>query len=470
MRNIFDIVGEDFFKPLTSSFKYIYYDCLNIIYDSYRTELSYGLDRNILIDKLTYYFDDLSVSEIQFDDETEPVSDSREKASTFLRKLKTYGWIEYETGPDQKTKVVMPSYAVSVFRNLEAVSSGKETEYQSEISAIYSLLTNPDLIQNPYPQIIKPVYDRTVDLFSALKQLNTGIKKYIENLTADKSAEEIVKNYVDYNEEIGSKAYHRLYTSNNVSRFRNMILRKLDDILADSEMLERVAWGVQKIEGETDIENARDYARKTINDVINYFNSYDGIVNEIENKHSRYLSSTVKRARFLLLNSNSTEGKISTILRYMAELYNLEEIRNLDEDAPDELCSLFNIFPQYFISPESIKTLPVSRKITEVEDVFTPIRLSTEERKALRIAAYEKNKNRFSKKNIVEFVNDLLGEKECINASTIDVHSKRDMIRIIFISLYGQTGKSGYCVLPTANRIQKEGFSFNDFEIRRSEK
>ena len=38
--NIFDIVDENFFKPLTSQFKNLYLDWLTIIYDSYRSELS----------------------------------------------------------------------------------------------------------------------------------------------------------------------------------------------------------------------------------------------------------------------------------------------------------------------------------------------------------------------------------------------------------------------------------------------
>ena len=119
------------------------------------------------------------------------------------------------------------------------------------------------------------------------------------------------------------------------------------------------------------------------------------------------------------------------------------------------------------MSSESIRAVPVSKKITEVEEIFSPERLSEEERKALRMAAYEKNKNRFSRKNITAFVEALLGDRESVQASEIEVRSRRDMIRIIFISLYGQTGKAGYKVRPTGERIVKEGFSFGDFEIRR---
>ena len=467
MADFFTIVGDNFFKPLTSYYKSIYLECLRIIYDSYRTELSYGIDRELLVLRLTNYFDGLNITDIQFDDETDTLSDSRAKASRFLRELLDCGWVEYETGLDQRIKVVMPSYAISVIRNLESIIAGKETEYQSELSAIYSLLMNPDLLSDPYPQVIKPVYDRTTELFTALKQLNTGIKKYIDNLTADKTAEEIISNYFTYADEIGSKAYHRLYTSDHVSRFRNMILVKLDDIRNDAVVFERVVWGYQKVEGESDLETARDMSRKYINDVMDYFNSYDEIVKEIEKKHSRYLSSTVKRARFLLLNTNNTEGKISTILQYLAKQFNEDEMNNLAEDASDEICALFNIFTQGFISNESIKSVPVSRKITAVDEIFNPFELSDEEKKAIRLAAYEKNKNRFSKKNIGEFVDALLREKDSEMASSIEINSRRDMIRLIFISLYGQTGRTRYQVVPSAMVIKKQGFTYNDFEIRR---
>lgn len=467
MAEIFDVVGENFFKPLTSLYKSIYYRCLRIIYDSYRTELSYGIDRELLVQKLTYYFDDLNISEIQFEDENDVISDSRQKASMFLRKLLECGWLEYETGTDQKIKVLMPSYAVTIFRTLEAVSSGRETEYQSEISAIYSLLTNPDLLQHPYPQVLKPVYDRTMDLFTALKQLNTDIKKYIDELTSDKTAEEIVKNYFTYRDEIGSKAYHRLFTSDNVSRFRNMILAKLSNMRSDTVLFERLVWDYQAIESVVDIDEAKDQTRKILNDIVDYFNSYDDIVNEIAKKHTRYLDSTVKRARFLLMNTNNMEGKISTILRYMAEELNRDEESHLDEDAPEDICKLFNIFTQGFISNESIKTIPLSRKIESVEEIFKPLQLSEEERKQIYMAAYEKNKNRFSKKNINSYVGTLLKDVDKVKASSISIESKRDMIRVIFISLYGQSSRSAYTIIPCNELIDKQGFRYYDFEIRR---
>ena len=172
----------------------------------------------------------------------------------------------------------------------------------------------------------------------------------------------------------------------------------------------------------------------------------------------------------MLLNTNNTEGKISTILQFMAECYNQEEQNNLLEDASDDICSLFNIFPQGFLSGESLKAVAISRKITDVEDIFEPIDMTDEERELRKMAISEKNKNRFSKKNVEEFVSGLLLDRERLSASDIPIETKRDLIRIIFISLYGHSAKSDYIVKAKEEIISSQGFRFRDFEIKRRSK
>lgn len=467
MAELFDIVGEDFFKPFTSLFKNIYVDCLNIIYDSYRTELSYGADRDVLVAKLTYYFDSMGTGDIQFEDEMESLKDSKAKASTFLRKLKDYGWIEYDIGNDQKIRVIMPNHSVSVIQTINSITNQEEMEYQSEISAIYSLLTNEELLSRPYPQVVKPVYDHTLSLFSELKKLNTSIRKYIEEITSDKTAEEILENFFTYHEEIGSKAYHRIKTNDNVSRFRNIILRRLQDMLEDNERFNLIVQGFMNIEGVNDSEEATDIVHGMIAETIERFRSYDDVVDEIDRRNSKYIRNAVERAKFLLLNSNNAEGKISKILQYMADQFNRDEENNLTEDASDDICSLFNIFPQGFLSGESLKAIPISKKITEVDELTEGFILSDADRELRRLAIMEKNKNRFSKKNISAFVGERLEGKQSVKASEIEIMSRRDMIRIIFIYLYGKEDKTEYFVNSCGEMIEKEGFRFRDFEIKR---
>lgn len=464
---LFGIVGEDFFKPLTSQYKSIYLDCLSIIFDAYRSELSYGADRSVLIARLTDYFESSAPEDIMFEDDPEVLHDARGKASRFLRKLKEFGWIEVEFFNDNTQRVIMPNHAVTMIQTLTEIARRREMEYQSEISVIYSLLTNRELLNRPWAQVLKPVYDRTLALFTELKKLNTGIRRYIDELTADKDAEEIIHDFFTYHDQIGSQAYHRIKTSDNISRFRNTIRRKLKALRRDTKLLDLTVDGFMAIENEDDRAEATEQVHYIINDVLDHFAAYDDIVEEIDRKHSKYIRNAVERAKFLLLNSNDMEGKLSTILQAMAAGFEQEERSSMVEDIPEGLCSIFNIFPQGFLSSESLKAIPVSRKITSIDELHRPLELTDEERELRRQITLERNRRRFSRKNIERYVMQLLEGRDDIMASEVPMTTRRDMIRMIFVDIYGHRLKSGYVVIPTNDYVETNGYRFKDFKIAR---
>lgn len=464
--DIFKIVGENFFKPFVGQYKGISMDCLRIIYDSYRTELSYGIEREVVVAKLTDYFDRIDSGDIRFDEESEVVHEPRAKSALFLRRLRDCGWLEYEIGNDQKQRILMPNHAVTLLQTLIGISADEEMEYQGEVSAIYSLLTNEELLSRPYPQILKPVYERTLSLFTGLKKLNTSIRKHIEAITADKTSEQIIDEFFKYHDEIGSKAYHRIKTSDNIARFRNTIIRRLQAMRMDGDVVERLVAGCQTVEN-IPADEAADFVQDKIADVISHFKSYDELVAQIDHKHSKYIRNAVERAKFLLLSTGNLEGKISTVLQYMAEKFNAVQDGSLMEKADDDLLRIFNIFPQGFIDGESFRIIPLTRKMTTAQELSPSISLSPEEREARRLLVQEKNRNRFSRRNVAEFVDRLLSERGAAWASQIPVAGRRDMLRIIFIKLYGYSPRSNYAVISHDKPVNVNGFRFNDFEIKR---
>lgn len=416
---------------------------------------------------MTNYFEKNSFSEIKFDDDTEILKDSRAKASEFLRKLKLYGWVEYEFGNDQRVRIVMPNHSIIMMQALNEISKNREMEYQSEVSAIYSLLINESLYDRPYPQIIKPVYDRTLSLFTGLKKLNTSIRKYIDELTDGQPVEELMEHFFEYNEKIGSKAYYRMHTNDNISRFRNTIESRLKNILSNTDIMERAVIGYQTIENENDKQEAYDKLIEIITNIISYFNSYDELEHEIERKHTKYLRSAVNRAKLAFLKTNNIEGKLSTILRYLVKNTENETDLGLYDEVPQEIGRLFNIFPQYFINRESLYTVGISKKIDDVEEIVLPQIISEDEMNRRRKALKKKNDQRFSRKNITAYVMELLKDKPSIQASEIGIHTRHDMLRLIFISMYGRNKYSDFVVIPKDNIIQQNGFSFKEFELKR---
>jgi hypothetical protein len=69
-----------------------------------------------------------------------------------------------------------------------------------------------------------------------------------------------MEHFFSYNENIGSKAYHRMKTNDNVSRFRNTIESRLSDLLSDEHIMEQAVLGYQNIENENDREEAYNKA------------------------------------------------------------------------------------------------------------------------------------------------------------------------------------------------------------------
>jgi len=466
--NLFDAVPAEFFKPLTSKHKKIYAECLQLIYNTYKNELSFGVDKEILLMELEQYFDGISQDELVFDeDDNEVAGDSRSKANAILRRLKSSGWIDFEEANDFRIRVNLYDYAVTVIEAFGKIMASDELEYQSLVSQIHATLHNKEGYSKPYEYIIKRVVDNTEELMVGLKKLNTSIKKNIDSITKDKTAGEIVEDFFLYHKGVGGKAYHRIKTSDNISYFRSGIIEKLNYILNDEKTFDRGVSGCMEIEQITDELDAREWLREKIVGTLYAFRHYDDIILEIDYKHSKYIESAVARAKFLLMNTNNAEGKIARVLAYLSEEFNQDDTLNLNDEIDDTLLQIFNIFPQRYLDGDSLYVVPITNKMDLPEILDSNFGFSEEERELKRLAIKLKSQQRFSRKNINLFVETLLKSSNSILASTIPMESKRDLIKIIFISLYGRDKKSIYHVHPVKQEISMGTFKFQDFTIER---
>jgi len=467
--HLFQIVPENFFKPLAGKYKSTYIDCLVLIYNTYKTELSFGVDREVIVSALEDYFNQLPAADLVFDeDENEVFHDSRAKANAILRSLKDSGWIDFEVAHDFRTRVNLLDYAATMIESFNKMIRNEEMEYQSLVSQIHATLLNRDGYIKPYEYIIKRVHENTEELMAGFKKLNTSIRKHIETITSDKSAAEIVQNFFVYHKDIGSKAYHRIKTSDNISHFRVSILEQLSFILNDEAVFSRAAEGCLEIEQLPDLFEAEKTLRGMILSMISAFRNLDEIIAEIDYKHARYIGSAVARAKFLLTNTTNAEGKINRILAWLAAELNAETSVDLDDESSDEVMAIFNIFPQHFLDNESLHVIPISRKMALPEVLGENLGLSEEERLIRKLALQEQNRSRFSHKNINKFVADQTQESRTILASSLPLQSRRDLIRLIFVNLYGHDRRSAYRVIPQDQMVTVNSFRFKDFLIERN--
>ena len=76
---MFNIVSDKFFIPLASPNKQIYWECICKLFGIMNHQLSFGIERDVLVEELQYYFEQEHAIEIEAEDNIG--KNSRDKAN-----------------------------------------------------------------------------------------------------------------------------------------------------------------------------------------------------------------------------------------------------------------------------------------------------------------------------------------------------------------------------------------------------
>ena len=457
---MFHVIPGNFFTPLSSTNRIVYWECICKLFSTMEHQLSFGVERDVLVDELEYYFDQIQSAEMQ--EEEFQALDSRGKANSMLRKLESYGWIESETDKSYVQRVNFKEYAVKIIKTLLEIADGKQIEYQGYIYTIYSLARS----NTEHPGIVLlQILDNTDMLITGLKNLNSNIKHYIDELTKHKTVAEIMHVlFNDYITNVVDKAYHRLRTSDNVSKFRPEIIERLESKSHNEDYIAKTAKEISGIR-EVSEEDGRELVYKYLHEIIEAFRNMDDILMEIDQKNTQYQRAAINRARFLLSGDEDVRGQIKEILLGINEVLNEENMELGGIYRIEFLDELVRIYSSSVLDSNSLYSP------TEGHKEFSPQELVAEEPdlikrqdKIRRIT--EKMQNVLSPVRIGMYVEQQLGEKKQLRAAQFPLFTEEDFIKIIYIRLYGQRKNMKYKVEPL-EEIQVGGYRFTDFMIRR---
>lgn len=457
---MFHIIDEHFFMPLASPNKVVYWECICKLFSVMDHQLSFGVERDVLVDELEYYFDQTQAAEME-EDEFQAL-DSRGKANSMLRKLEFYGWIEVETDKSYVQRVNFKEYAVKIMKTLLEIAEGKQIEYQGYIYTIYSLVrSNTD-----HPGIVLlQILENTDMLITGLKNLNSNIKHYIDELTKHRTVAEIMDAlFNDYITNIVDKAYHRLLTSDNVSKFRPEIIERLE---SKSRNKTYVAKAAQEIGGirEISVEEGQELVYRYLHEIIEAFRNMDDILMEINQKNTQYQRAAINRARFLLSGDEDVRGQLKEILLGLNEAVNEEQMDLGGIYRIEFLDGLIRLYGSSVMDSNSLYSPTEGRK------EFVPQELVAEEpdlllrqEKMRRIT--EKMQRILSPEKIGKYVDSQLGDNLEMRAAQFPLENVEDFIKIIYIRLYGQRKNMNYTV-ESLKETEAGGYRFKDFVIRR---
>lgn len=431
---MFRVLPDNFFIPLSSPNKTVYWDCICKLFSVMEHQLSFGVERDVLADELEYYFDQTGAAEVVEEDFAG--SDSRGKANGILRRLEYYGWIEVE--------------------------EGRQMEYQGYIYTIYSLVRGG--WENPGVVLLQ-ILENTDFLITGLKNLNSSIKRYIDELTRYSNVAEIMDAlFNDYIANVVDKAYHRLLTSDNVSKFRPEIIERLESKSRSKAYIEKAAAELADLQ-ETDIDTARENVYRYLHEIIEAFRNMDEILNEINQKNTQYLKAAINRAKFRLAGHEDVRGQIKEILIGINERINQEQLELGGIYELEFLEGLIRIYSSGVLDGSSLYS-PVEGKKEftprEIRDWEPNLTLRQEKLRKLT----EKMERVLSVEKIEKYVDNCLGDRKEMRAVQFPLRDTEDFIKIIYIRLYGQRKNMKYGVEPLEEK-EVNGYRFKDFRIWR---
>ena len=323
MESVFRQLPQNFFSPLASPNRSHYAELLLVFYRLFM-EYHRGVEREVVVAAFEEYFGALENAEkvfsIEENGETagETETDSgkdRSAASFFLRRLLSYGWMNEEELADFSRLINISTAAKPFFEALYSLSKGLEVEYESHIVAIYSSLVSDSAEENGEHAVLNAHYHTRL-LIESLKVLEQNIRGYIQSMY-DNEAEvkDILHVHYDiYMNEVVDRAYTRLKTSDNLSKYRPKIIRSVNDFLKNSRWLSRNAEKLAVIR-RIPVAQAEETLAVMLKEIRDDLKSIDPILDRIDDKNRKYSRISTERIKTQLYSDSTLQGKIGKILK-----------------------------------------------------------------------------------------------------------------------------------------------------------
>lgn len=457
---MFHIIDEHFFVPLASPNKVVYWECICKLFSVMDHQLSFGVERDVLIEELQYYFEASQAAELEEADVAG--KSARDKANWMIRKLENYGWIDVETDKSYVQRVNFREYAVKIIRTLLEIAEGKQIEYQGYIYTIYSLVRSTT--DNP-GVVLLSIADNTDMLITGLKNLSSSIKHYIDELTRYKTPAEIMNVlFNDYIENIVDKAYHRLLTSDNVSKFRPEIIERLESKSRSKSYVEKASEELASIR-EISKDEAEELVYQYIHNVIEAFQNMDELLSEINRKNTQYQRAAINRAKFYLIGGEDVRGQIKEILSGMNEEINRDDMDLRGIYRIEFMDELIRLYSSAVLDEKSLYT-PIEGKKTFAPEMLVNEEPDHELRDEKIRRMLKKLERILNPEKINHYVEQQLGDRQEMLASELPLENTDDFVKLIYIRFYGQRKKMKYTI-DVKELTEKDDYQFNDFTIHR---
>lgn len=467
---LFERLNPKFFKPLVGRNRVFFAEILSLIWEQARRSNDYSMDKLTMTELVESYFFGLAMEFVLDEQEENGIENSEvgsrdphAQALWFLGRLRETGWLEdLESGYEEDVRTALVQVAVPLLQAFEEIIHPKTVTYSGKLFKAYQLLRTLEDEQSPYENILKEVSSAMDELNGALRNLNASIGNYIEQLTRNKTPQQVLDLFEQYEEKIVVAAYHRFKTSDNMFYYRVDLQNGMDS--CEDAYLDALIADYCNVEQVTQTE-ALAAVRQLIQKIRDDLDEMRQLILEIDKNHIIYRTRAVQRAQFMLLTDGSAQGRINDILRYYSET--IVSWQDLLEEDDSPFSQQWKLYPVALFGERFLKPPVTSRKPTPIEPLCLQAPLEEAELLKAQQLLWDYARSAITQENVNKFAASSLAKQNAVRASTLAQQSPEEFIKVIALHTYSNSGDRNYEIEPLTNWVQYNGFKFQEFLLKK---
>ena len=211
---LFELVSPRLFRPLAGPNRAFYAELLLLLWEECRHTADYSISRAEAVSRAEDYFAALAKpltldADGAGDEEEQPTRDPHTLALGFLLRLRRTGWLEEQPGSyeSEPTLAFVPEVA-PLLDALEEILNPRVVTYTGKLYKAWQLLQGVGEEKNPYENVLREVASDLEALNKSLRALNASIGHYIDRLTRNRTPQEVLELFDQYEEKVVAAAYH----------------------------------------------------------------------------------------------------------------------------------------------------------------------------------------------------------------------------------------------------------------------
>ncbi len=438
---LYNIIPENLFSVLASKNKNLYVKALFVVLDAFKMHLKISKDE--LVSMISSKLDD-EIMAADFSEE-ELLENERTisgKSHFLVRKLKSVGWILVETESDFKEYVTVPGFSYRIIQLLYDIANVSESENFAYVYSTYSSLKIANDTRDPYEMItaLNDGSEKTEKLVESLKSVYHSITYYNQLLIDTLNVNNVLRSHYEiYQEEIVSRILRPLKIKDSVPKYKIPIQLILKSWLVDNNALEIMVGYLTSNQSDMKPDDCRVQVLSKIHYIIDTYENLDReFISVIDRRNRQYTKATTQKIDYLINSDQSVKGNLISLLKMLSD-------ENISQKVYEKLSNSFELYELSYLNEESMYERKKATKRSRNSELIMTDESLDFKIKAKAMAMQIMN-NKYSKKNVAAFVDELLGDKKVTSTRDFEISDDDAYIMTLLSVVQANEKFSGYTI------------------------